>query len=587
MKSRFLALSSLILLLVAVLFPANTPSAAAQTTTHDIIIYGAGFGGVAAALNAHRTYKDLSGTNPRILLINPQSVVGGLGTLNGQNFWDWRRWDADKNTATTYTQVTVNGISIDKQPQMGNHAKYSVGTPVNGNPQFDQFYATGEMATYLSNQLSANPGITLLQPYDVKTVSRDATTGRISAVSVQKLKRENQAWLFDGAFAATSYTAPVFIDASENGRLTRLAGLTTTLGRQDRNSDNRQMVASLMFRVKGINRNALVGQPGWGQIVDKNGHVGFWGGNTEISNAVNAAVGTTLYPLGQFNKTNARYQIKAMNVAEDRTSTALAPASELERVYWVNTLLIVGVDGNCERKDGCANEGATAYPTDGLKPWSTDYAFTQARTTLDTPAFLNAMNAFPGFSGLQLMTVNAGGVLYPSVGESLYLRETIHTPLAPSSTYTDASFALNASEVVGAGSRTATGTDEANKANRIGLAYYWLDSNGYTKANPSSGQMDPDPISATLANPVYIPVDAMLTNQAPNLIVAGYSANISSRAWTMLRVLPNLTVLGDGAGVLAGYARSYQADPLSFSSNASWLANVRNRIAIYGGRVDK
>jgi hypothetical protein len=586
MKARLFTITSIIVLLATVLFPANTPPAAAQTYTHDIIIYGAGFGGVAAALNAHRTYSDLNGVAPRILLINPQSVVGGLGALNGQNFWDWRRWDGDKVTASTYAQVTVNGISIDRQPQMGSHAKYSVGTPVNGKPQFDQIYATSEMTTYLNSQLSAKAGLTLLQAHDVKTVSRDAA-GRITSVNVQKLKRENQAWLFDPAFAVATYTAPIFIDASENARLTRLAGLTTTLGRQDRNSDNRQMVASLMFRVKGINKNQLVGQPGWGLINDKNGHVGFWGGNTEIAAAVNAAAGTTLYPLGQFNKNNARYQIKGMNVAEDRTSAALAPASELDRVYWVNTLLIVGVDGNCERKDGCADEGATAYPTDGLKPWSADYAFTQARTTLSTPAFLSAMQAFPGFAGMQLMTVTAGGVTYPSVGESLYLRETIHTPLSASGPFTDASFALTAAEITGAGSTSATGSDESNKANRIGLGYYWMDSNGYTKANPASGQTDPDPVAATLLNPVYVPVDALLTNQAPNLIVAGYSANISSRAWTMMRVLPNLTVLGDGAGVLAGYARSYQADPLSFASNASWMTNVRNRIVLYGGRVDK
>ena len=54
-----------------------------------------------------------------------------------------------------------------------------------------------------------------------------------------------------------------------------------------------------------------------------------------------------------------------------------------------------------------------------------------------------------------------------------------------------------------------------------------------------------------------------------------------------MRVLPNLTMLGDAAGVLAGYARSYQSDPLNFASNASWMTNVRNRIATYGGRVDK
>ena len=493
MKRRLLFITSM--LVVAMLFPATTRQVAAQSAyTHDIIIYGAGFGGVAAALNAQRTYSDLNnGVAPRILVINPQSVVGGLGAINGQNFWDWRRWDAGDKGTSGYTQVVVNGVSIDKQPQMGSHAKFLVGTPTaSGKPQFDQMYATGEMSSYLDAQLAARSGITLLQPYDVKTVSRN-TSGNVTAVGVQKLVRANQAWLFDTAAAATTYTAPIFIDASETGRLTRLANVTTTLGRQDRDSDRRQMVATLMFRVTGIDKTQLVGKPGWGVTSDKNGHVGFWGGKTEINGAVTAPSNSTLYPLGQFNKSSARYQIKGMNVAEDRTSTAAAPATEQERVYWVNTLLIMGVDGTCERKDGCADEGATAYPTDLLRPWSTDYAFAQARATLSTPAFLSAMRAFPGFSQLQLVTMNVGGTLYPSVGESLYLRETIHTPLSSMGPYNDASFALTAAQIKGAGNRTTTGTDEVNKANRIGLGYYWMDSNGYTKSDPASGQLDPDP----------------------------------------------------------------------------------------------
>jgi hypothetical protein len=602
MKARIAAILGLVSLVLALLVPASARPAGAQTAyTHDIIVYGGGFGGVAAAANAHKTYFDLTGVNPRVLLINAQNQLGGLGAINGQNFWDWRKWDADKGGTSSFAKVTVNGIQVDIQPQLGSHIKTVVGnTAIKPGtstvvPQFDQLYATSEMSNWLNTQVSGKTNLSVLQPYDIKTVSRDAASGRINSVTVQKLKRENQAWLFDTSLATATYSAPVFIDASENGRLTRLAGVATSLGRQDRNSDRRQMVATLMFKVRGLRPSTIQSLAQnydlnkWGYIADSNGTIGFWGGQKELGLAPSAAAGTSLYALGQFNKNNPRFQIKAMNVAEDRASNAAAPANELDRVWWVNTFLVVGVDGNCERKDGCADEGASAYPTDGLKPWSVDYAYAQARARLNTPEFLAAMRAFPGFSGMQLETITAGGIVYPAVGDAMYLRETIHTPLDSAQPISDGNFALTSNEVIYAGGKTLSTSDGdyANYANRIGLGFYWLDSNGYTKSNPGSGNLDADPIAATLTNPVYVPVDAILTAQAPNLITSGYSASISSRAWTMMRVLPNLNVLGDAAGVLAGYARTYQTDPNNFRSNTSWMTNVRNRIKLYGGRVDK
>lgn len=570
---RFWATKAIVcvLLLSVWMIPQGASRADAQTGyTHDIVIYGAGFGGIAASLNAYDTFLALSGRAPKILLINPQSALGGLGTLNGQNFWDWRLWSADGNSS----------------PQWGNHLKFIRGNGTTSAPQFDQFYATDEMASWFAAQISAkSASITLLQPYDVKTADHDAS-GRITSVAVQQLSRSNQAWIFDTTKPLTNYTAPVFIDASENGRLTRLAGVTTSLGREDRNADKRQMVVSLMFRAKGVDYTQVIGKTGWGYKVDYNGTVGFYGGGTEINTAATITdPANPLYPLGLFNRTNARYQIKAMNVAEDRYSTTPAPASQLDRVYWFNTLLVVGVDGTCERKDACPD---TFTYGDGSQAWSTDYAFAQARALLSTSGFLNAMKVFPGFSQFQLVTINVGGVLYPSVGESLYVRETVHTPANPSGSGAN-NFALTSDEIINAGSKTADGSDLPNYANRIGLGFYQMDSNGYTKNNPSTGKLDADanPYGVEPANPSYIPVDAILTSQSPNLIVAGYGMNTSSWGWTMMRVLPNLTMLGDAAGVLAGYALSYTTDPLNFASNSVWMTNVRNRIKTLGGRVDK
>ncbi|GAB4201384.1 MAG: FAD-dependent oxidoreductase [Roseiflexaceae bacterium] len=570
MKTRLMVLCGLIAL-VAGLFGPAVPRASAQTN-YNIIIYGGGFSGIAAALNAYDGYRGLTGgTNPRILLINNQSALGGLGTINGQNFMDWNLWQANGNS------------SIHE----GSFRKFVNGTGTTAAPQFDRFYSTGELANWFASQISArSASITLLQPYDLRSVARDAATGKITSVTVQKLKRENQAWLFDTAFAQETYTAPVFIDASENGRLTAMTGATVNTGRQDRPSDRRQMVASLLFRAKGVDYTQTIGKPGWSSLTDKNGTVGFAGGGTEI----NAAATITnpadpLFKLGDFNRTNSRFQIKAMNVAEDRASTAAAPSLQTNRVYWFNVLLIVGVDGMCERKYGCAD---TYTYSDGSTAWSTDYAYSQARTLLLSTQFRDAMRVFPGFSQFQVEQIVVNNVTYASAGESLYIRETIHTPKNPAATLDGNNYGLTFGQMAGAGSTTTNGTDWLHYNYRLGLAFYNFDSNGYTKNNPSSGQMDPDPKpQPDSPHPSYLPIGALLTSQVPNLILAGYSASVSNWAWTAVRVLPNQAVMGDAAGMLAAYAVNYTADPLSFGTNLTWITNVRNRIKAQGGRVDK
>ncbi|HEU4322469.1 MAG TPA: FAD-dependent oxidoreductase [Roseiflexaceae bacterium] len=569
MKTRLMVLCGLIAL-VAGLFGPAAPRASAQTN-YTIIIYGAGFSGIAAALNAYDGYRGLSGgVNPRILLINNQSALGGLGTVNGQNFMDWNLWQANGNSSV----------------HEGSFRKFVNGGGTTSAPQFDRFYSTGELANWFASQISArSASITLLQPYDLRSVARD-TGGRITSVTVQKLKRENQAWLFDPAFGQETYTAPVFIDASENGRLTTMAGATVNTGRQDRPSDRRQMVATLMFRARGIDYTQTVGKPGWSSLTDKNGTVGLVGGNEEINTAATVTdPANPLYPLGLFNRSNTRFQIKGMNVAEDRASTTTAPASQLNRVYWFNTLLIVGVDGLCERKYGCAD---TYTYSDGSTAWSTDYAFAQARSLLLSTQFRDAMRAFPGFSQFQVETIVVNNTTYASAGESLYIRETVHTPKNLAAALDGTNYGLTIDQMAGAGSTTVNGTDWLHYDYRVGLGFYNFDSNGYTKNNPSTGKLDNDPKpKPDSPNPSYIPIGALLTSQVPNLILAGYSASVSNWAWTAIRVLPNQAVIGDAAGMLAAYAVNYTADPLAFGSNLTWITNVRNRIKLQGGRVDK
>ena len=76
--------------------------------------------------------------------------------------------------------------------------------------------------------------------------------------------------------------------------------------------------------------------------------------------------------------------------------------------------------------------------------------------------------------------------------------------------------------------------------------------------------------SADARNPVYVPYNALTTRYVANLLLPGYAANMCSYAWAKARVAPNLAVLGDAAGVAAGYCAEYNAS----SSTKKWPYNL-------------
>ena len=74
--------------------------------TVDIVVYGAGFAGVAAVAKAAS-----NSPNAEIALIVPDPVphngsgscLGGLGTIGGQNFFDIRKWNFDLVTKGSFS----------------------------------------------------------------------------------------------------------------------------------------------------------------------------------------------------------------------------------------------------------------------------------------------------------------------------------------------------------------------------------------------------------------------------------------------------------------------------------------------------
>ena len=86
-------------------------------------------------------------------------------------------------------------------------------------------------------------------------------------------------------------------------------------------------------------------------------------------------------------------------------------------------------------------------------------------------------------------------------------------------------------------------------------------------------------------NPVYLPYEALITTYVSNLLLPGYAANVSSFAWGEIRVLPNLCVLGDAAGVAAGYCVNNGYLPRYL--NDSQIQAVQNLLKSVDAKIDK
>ncbi|WP_151191989.1 FAD-dependent oxidoreductase, partial [Desulfotomaculum copahuensis] len=86
-------------------------------------------------------------------------------------------------------------------------------------------------------------------------------------------------------------------------------------------------------------------------------------------------------------------------------------------------------------------------------------------------------------------------------------------------------------------------------------------------------------------NPVYFPYRMLVTPAMVNLLVPGYATGASSLAWAETRVLPNLTVLGDAAGVAAARAVISGEQPADFGMDQ--IRRVQSKLRQMGARLDK
>ena len=538
-----------------------------------IVVYGATMAGVAAAAKAAKNAPSAT-----IHLIVPDPVdyngngccLGAIGTVGGQNFFDigWK----DVLARTDYT----NGSFKWWCGHMGQH------------------YNVDAMSDLLKRDLTkAEYGgrIKIHYAYDITGIGWESS--HITEVRLKRIFRDTDGTVkWDEKADTLTIAGDVFIDASESGRLTRMSNFGGTVGRYDwpaslldsdergSNGKARQQVATLMFKVKNFDRFKADDDELTAGDKDNNGVYSATGGtrayktNTKILN---------------FNNTHGPegFALKPFNMAQD------GPGSD---EWWVNMLLVFNVDGRAYNRD-LTGDTSYLFPSDMRSDYKTvDDAWVAARKVLDYPDFLPALRSFLGFEGADLVRDKNGD---PVVGNSLYLRETIHSAFSSSDRANgteDTNYALSAKDFWNPGATKNTGNDSRHYAKRMGLNYYGLDINAYkfedlkqngqyiwghevTEAARSDIKF-PEHVS-----PTYITYSAIATNFVYNLLIPGYAAGIASLGWAEARTIPNQCVLGDAAGVAAAYAVNNNIDPLNFGS--ADITAVQNILKNSGALLEK
>lgn len=538
--------------------------------TADIVIYGGTFAGVAATAKAARQAPD-----KEVVLIVPESghMLGGLGTSGGQNYLDQRMW---------------NGGQVQK------------GSMEWWRNKVGRFYDPHQLSNQMKRDLARYQNITIYYGYDIKEVRQREAPRQVESVLIQQLTRmKNGHTLFLDKGENISIAGGIFIDASDEGRLSRLSHFEGSVGRFDwpigrlpcdeQNPNTpvgQQQVATLMFKIEGFDPDAakaggiVVGDHSRGDNYAEGGHSIYADPKSKMS---------------AFNREYMEkgYGLKPFNMAQDR-----------EGNYWINTLLIFDVDGRAWEKD----RGTSRFPEDMMRGHKTvDHAWTEARTFLasnmqdESSLLMQALRSIPGFGHVNIC-VNEDGS--PVVGEQLYLRETIHATGTGAKVHgsENNNYAMQAKMCHEAGTGPYNGEDKDNYHRRIGLLYYWTDINAYRCQDiwENGGGGNEWSVSSTAAhlrkdikgihhkspeNPVYAPYEILLTPFVENLLIPGYAANCSSFAWSEVRALPNLAVLGDAAGVAAAYAVNRNKKPGSFTTTD--IQAIQDGLRAMNVRLDK
>lgn len=204
---------------------------------YDVIVVGSDPEGIAAALSAARN-------GMKTLLLSKDSTPGGLYTLGALNFIDV----PETRDGTTL----VGGI-------------YEEFVNAVGGSGFDIVNA----ANVFDDMLKAEDNLTVRYNAQFQSPVMDGTT--ITGVTVLEDDQE------------VTYSAPYVIDATQDGDVSAAAGAPYTYAGEDIGERDREMGATLVFRLSGVNWDSmcryLTVKRGIGELLNKSTSMGV-SGNT-------------------------------------------------------------------------------------------------------------------------------------------------------------------------------------------------------------------------------------------------------------------------------------------------------------------
>ena len=606
---------------------------------YDIVIYG---GGLQAYASAVAAAKQRTTKLTKILLIAPYPVdeLGGISTTGGQNAWDVSKSDDGKfyHRGTFETLYNRFPMSYNTQ-EMSNYLKSSL------NDYLVDYKTQYDISRVICKEKAA--GNTKepikIEKITIRGIARDNeatdnTNGYVKWTNASPITITGEIFIDaseEGRLARSVNTSATtgrynwpaeYLDYDENGIISEAPTKTVPY---DNTPAVRQQAATIIYKLKGINLSDYQGSTS----SEPNGvYHSLWGGdNYKVEGS----------ETWQFNEdySNQGFIIKSLNAGTNN------PAND---EYYINNFLLFNVAGRANYRDtyegrrGFSSDNPDDenyiqdfYPKNKFKDtMTTDEAWVKARDFFvyhkknildsfkDTPGFESA--SFTGYSN------DEGG--QPEICDILYLRETVHTSK-------DFSQRTNNSEnnyhviiddafqgIIGVNDEDSIYRDKViidiaqkngnkNYSHRIGIASYGLDihpygvrdlideesSDGikYIWHNKSFEKMRPDFKKNYLDKclnfhnpdkfyspeyPLYVPYEALITNQVSNLLLPGYAAGVSSEAWGLVRIFANLCVLGDAAGVTAAYSIADGTDPLNLKEDN--IMKIQDCLRNMGARLE-
>ncbi|WP_068781279.1 FAD-dependent oxidoreductase [Paenibacillus sp. GM2] len=180
----------------------------------DMIIAGAGVGGISAALAAARLQM-------KVLLLEQADEVGGTGVFSSVSLIC--------NFRDSWGRPITSGIHRELFPASYTHY----------NEKLVPTYDERDLKAAYERLLASEPTLTLWTHCQVSQV--DTKDGRIVRLHLQGSR-------------TTTVTAKIYLDATADGNLSALAGLQYKLGRE---GDGRLQSATATFKVSGVDCSRL------------------------------------------------------------------------------------------------------------------------------------------------------------------------------------------------------------------------------------------------------------------------------------------------------------------------------------------